>query len=189
MQATRMIAVLACLGVLLLAGCEQEVSYRDNTPPPNTSQQERGTGGYMAGTSVSRESGAPSPSAVEDALEWSRKYSQTAEKLAETQRDYNELEREKQQLLAQIARLQTELDRAKKELHESNDMLIEMREELNSWKTNVLGYRDEMRKAQQVQIDRLEEIIKLLGGQVGPRQDDNAAESEDREGRQRDSAS
>lgn len=165
----------ACMA-LISAGCDQQVSYRDRTPPPNSSQPASGNVEYLAESSVARdEQSRAAPSAVEDALRWSRKYSETAEKLVAAQQALHASHSEKQEMLAKVARLQTELDRAKQELRESNQMLIEMREELNLWKTNVLGYRDEMMRAQEAQLDRLQEIIRLLGGQVAPKASDQAA--------------
>lgn len=176
--------------VLAAVGCDEQMSYRDRTPPPNASQLASGNVEYLADSSVARDDeSAASPSAVEDALRWSRKYSETAEKLVAAQQDLHAAREEKQQLLAKVARLQTELDRAKQELRESNQMLVEMREELNRWKTNVLGYRDEMLRAQEVQLDRLHEIIKLLGGQVPPSSDDAAGTAGGKEGADRADAS
>ncbi|MGC9453859.1 MAG: hypothetical protein ACP5HU_03255 [Phycisphaerae bacterium] len=168
MMRNTMVLITAAL-VLAAVGCDEQMSYRDRTPPPNASQPARGNVEYLADSSVARDDeSSASPSAVEDALRWSRKYSETAEKLVSAQQELHSAREEKQELLAQVARLQTELDRAKQELREANQMLIEMREELNHWKTNVLGYRDEMLRAQEAQLERLQEIIELLGGHVPP---------------------
>lgn len=169
--------ILTVTLAFVVAGCDEQMSYRDRTPPPTTSKPASGNVEYLADSSVARnDDSTASPSAVEDALRWSRKYSETAEKLVGAQQELHAAREEKQELLAKVARLQTELDRAKQELRESNQMLVEMREELNRWKTNVLGYRDEMLAAQEAQLDRLHEIIKLLGGQV-PAPAENAADT------------
>lgn len=158
------IAVSCAAG--LVAGCAGQASQRDPTPPPQT-QRVSGNVEHLADVSVEQErSDQQVPTAVERAVQWSEKYSRTAERLVAAQKARNELEKENQQLLAKVARLQTELDRAKQELRDANQMLVEMREELSNWKTNVLGFRDEMRQAQQAQIERLKEIIELLGGEV-----------------------
>ena len=73
-----------------------------------------------------------------------------------------------------------ELEQAKKELAEANDLLIEMRIELNNWKSNIIGFRDEMRDADKYQLEALLKILKVLGGEVntdksqGQGQDSNA---------------
>jgi hypothetical protein len=59
-----------------------------------------------------------------------------------------------------------QLQQTQKELTQANDLLIEMRLELNNWKTDVLGYRDEMRLAQKAQLESLIKILQLLGGEV-----------------------
>ena len=64
---------------------------------------------------------------------------------------------------------------------QANDLLIEMRIELNNWKTNILGFRDEMRDAEKEQLKALIRILTVLGGEIEPQselaqnlsQDDN----------------
>jgi hypothetical protein len=51
-------------------------------------------------------------------------------------------------------------------LSEANGLLIEMRVELNNWKSDILGFRDEMRNAETAQLETLLRILKVLGGQV-----------------------
>ena len=41
-----------------------------------------------------------------------------------------------------------------------------MRIELNNWKGNIIGFREEMREAQTTQLEALFKILTLLGGQV-----------------------
>ena len=41
-----------------------------------------------------------------------------------------------------------------------------MRIELNNWKSNILGFRDEMRNADNAQLDALVKILEVLGGQA-----------------------
>jgi hypothetical protein len=41
-----------------------------------------------------------------------------------------------------------------------------MRIELNEWKTNILGFRDEMRNADKAQLQALMKILEALGGEV-----------------------
>jgi len=37
---------------------------------------------------------------------------------------------------------------------------------LNNWKTDILGFRDEMRDAETAQLEALLKILKVLGGEV-----------------------
>ena len=41
-----------------------------------------------------------------------------------------------------------------------------MRVELNNWKTNVLGFREEMRQADTEQLKALLKVLTILGGEV-----------------------
>jgi hypothetical protein len=65
-----------------------------------------------------------------------------------------------------VATLDTQLKQAQKELNEANNFLIEMRVELNNWKVDILGFRDEMRGAEKAQLEALFKILKALGGEV-----------------------
>ena len=45
-------------------------------------------------------------------------------------------------------------------------MLTELNDELARWKRDVLGFRTEMRRAQQVQLELMKKMVVLLGGEV-----------------------
>ena len=66
----------------------------------------------------------------------------------------------------QVASLDGQLQQTQKELAEANGLLIEMRIELNNWKADILGFREEMRNAETAQLETLLRILKILGGQV-----------------------
>ena len=69
-------------------------------------------------------------------------------------------------LRQQVASLDTKLKQTQKELGEANDLLIEMLTELNNWKSNILGFRGEMRQAAQAQLEALLKVLEILGGQA-----------------------
>ncbi len=106
-----------------------------------------------------QESAAQNSTAVESAVELSQKYATLSEEAA-TLRQRN------QQLQEQTAAFEAQLRQTQKELTEANDLLIEMRMELNNWKSNILGFRDEMREAETAQLEALLRILKVLGGQT-----------------------
>jgi hypothetical protein len=58
------------------------------------------------------------------------------------------------------------MKQTKKELNEANNFLQEMQLELNQWKGDVLGFRDEMRRAQKSQLDALSRILRILGAET-----------------------
>ena len=86
--------------------------------------------------------------AVDSAIKLAQEHAELSEKTAVLQQKNHDFFIENQQLKDRIAALEPQLNQAKKELAEANDLLIEMRIELNNWKTNILGFRDEMRDAE-----------------------------------------
>lgn len=113
-----------------------------------------------------QDSGANNPSAIESAMELSGKYAQLLEESTALKADNQRLTGENQRLTDQIPACRNSLTQTQNELAEANDLLIEMRIELNNWKTNILGFRDEMRNAENAQLDALVKILEVLGGQA-----------------------
>ncbi len=108
----------------------------------------------------------PPPTAVESALVWSEKYAQAVEQLAQVREAAQATAEAQRGLQDKIAALQAENVRLKQELQEANDLLVDVRQENAKWKENVLGYRDELRQAHQVELEALLKVLKLLGGEV-----------------------
>jgi hypothetical protein len=130
------------------------------TPAPN------GNAAYLPKTAVRGDETKEPDTAVDSALQWAQKYSEASEKLVKLQQD-NRTASDKVQLLeTQVAKLQLELAQSASQLKDANSMLMEMRGELDKWKTSVLGFRQEMREAQQAQLTALGKVLKLLGGEV-----------------------
>jgi chromosome segregation ATPase len=104
--------------------------------------------------------------AIESALMWSDKYEELSAK-TETLRDENsKLTIERTNLKHDIQKLQDQLDRTKAELGDANEFLQEMNLQLTKWKGDVLGFRDEMRKAQATQLGALKQIMQILGAEL-----------------------
>ena len=61
--------------------------------------------------------------------------------------------------------MKLQLGQAESELGDANAMLLELRDELNKWKSNVLGFREEMLQAQTAQIEAMHKILVLIGGE------------------------
>ena len=104
--------------------------------------------------------------AIESAMELSEKYASLSEQTALLKQQNQDVTSENQKLKEQIFSLENQLKQTQKELTEANDFLIEMRIELNNWKADVLGFRDEMRDAETAQLEALLKILKALGGDV-----------------------
>ena len=103
---------------------------------------------------------------VESAIELSQKYAKLSEDISVMREKNKELTTNKKQREKQFGETKTQLAQAKKELDEANNLLIEMRIELNNWKTDILGFRDEMRDAEKTQLDTLLTILQALGGET-----------------------
>ena len=148
----------------LLGGCESvgvSANQRQSQAVPPAENAE-----YLAKGAVRRDGGASQESAVESALAWSEKYLQAVEKYNKLADDNKELQRQLAERDLKISQLENQLRQSQKELTDANSLLIEMRGELNKWKSDVLGFRQEMRNAQQAQLDALAKILKLLGGEI-----------------------
>ncbi len=171
MKANREITLLlvALTVALLLAGC-QEAQTKANGPvaPDN--------GAAAAAQSKSskfrfQQPASETPSAVESAIELSKKYSTLLEEMDKLRQENQRLTQENESLKERVNPCETQLAQTQKELTEANELLIEMRIELNNWKANVLGFRDEMRQADQAQLEALLKILTVLGGQTEQNQD------------------
>jgi chromosome segregation ATPase len=113
-----------------------------------------------------QESAPQSPTAVDSAIELSQQYAKLSEEAAVLRQQNQDLITKNQQLKERVTILEADLQQTQKELSEANDFLVQLRLELNNWKTNVLGFRDEMRDAQKAQLEALLKILKALGGEV-----------------------
>jgi predicted nuclease with TOPRIM domain len=112
------------------------------------------------------EQSSSEPTVVESAMELSEKYAALSNEAAELKQENKELADENRQLNDKLAAANTELRQTQKELTEANELLVEMRIELNNWKSNVLGFRKEMREADIEELKALFKILTILGGEV-----------------------
>jgi chromosome segregation ATPase len=104
--------------------------------------------------------------AVESAIELSEKYAKLSEQAAELGRRNQELASSNAKLQEQMSTYKAQLGQTQQELDESNELLSEVVAELNQWKSNVMGFREEMRDADEVQLETLLKILEVLGGEV-----------------------
>jgi hypothetical protein len=162
------ITLVALATLLSIGGCsalDAKNPTPPETPPPQTKSEK-----FV-------EPDVKSQTAVESAIIWSDKYTKLSEQMDQVQKKNLDLTEENRNLTTQVTKIQTQLDQAQKELAEANTLLVDMQKELTNWKSDVLGFRDEMRKAQKAQIDALTHIITLLGGEttLPPAADANTA--------------
>ncbi len=149
----------------LLAGCSSLSggafsASREQAPPSGPRGSE-----YIRATAVKTD-GADEGEALDDVQTLSKKYRQAIEKLVRLQEENQTLSEQNRTLAERVASLQAENTQYRKELSEANALLIEMRGELEKWKNNVLGFREEMRKAQRAQLEALAKVLTILGAEV-----------------------
>jgi len=104
--------------------------------------------------------------AVESAIELSEKYARLSDQTIALREENQQLVMENDGFQQQITTLEAKLRQTQKELGEANDLLIEMLTELNNWKTNILGFRGEMRQAAKAQLEALLKVLEILGGEA-----------------------
>lgn len=104
--------------------------------------------------------------AVESAIELSEKYARLSDQTLALREENQQLVSENEDLQRQLATIEVRLRQTQKELGEANDLLIEMLTELNNWKTNILGFRGEMRQAAKAQLEALLKVLEILGGET-----------------------
>ena len=104
--------------------------------------------------------------AVDSAIELSEKYAKLTDEASLLRQQNKDLVTRNQSFEDQVAALEKQLKQTQKELAEANEILIEMRVELNNWKSDVLGFREEMRDAESAQLEALVKILHVLGGEI-----------------------
>lgn len=147
---------------LLFAGCSEIGESAKVIFNPDTAKQQQST-------ATPTRFQIPDPqekTVVNSAIELSKKCADLSEEKSVLHQMNLELTTENEQLKQKVATLEPQLDQAQKELAEANDFLIEMSIELNNWKTNVIGFRNEIRDADKTQLEALLKILTVLGGEV-----------------------
>ena len=104
--------------------------------------------------------------AVESAIELSEKYARLSDQSVALKQENQRLSNENENLRQQITSLDARLKQTQKELGEANALLMEMLTELNTWKSNILGFRTEMRDAARAQLEALLKVLEVLGGEA-----------------------
>jgi len=157
----RNVATVVLVLAVAVGGCS--FGFMRDRPEPIMETAEQTP--YLEKAAVVESTQSTTPTAIENALEWSQKYARAVEDLSRQQEANRNLADEKRQLNEQIAAAQAELARAHKELQEANDLLIVVRQENERWKADVLGHRAEILLAHKTEMDALVKVLRLLGGE------------------------
>ncbi len=164
--------MISLVPILLLSNCVSvqelpKVAVRfDSTVPTSSPKSEIQQGASIAKRFQESASQIQDPSVIESAMELSKKHAELSEEAAVLRQEKRDLTAKNLQLQDQVIAIEAQLQQAQKELNEANDLLFTMRIELNSWKVDILGFRDEIRNAETAQLEALLKILKVLGGEV-----------------------
>ena len=164
--------LISLMPIFLLSNCvtvqePPNVAVRsDSTARLSSPNSEKQQGASVAKRFQESTSQIQNPTIIESAMELSKKYAILSEQAAVLRQENRDLIVQKQQLKDQVVAFETQLQQTQKELTEANDLLITMRIELNNWKVDILGFRDEIRGAETAQLEALLKILKVLGGEV-----------------------
>ena len=165
MRTNEKIIILAVLltPLFLLSGCSSSQQPADLAvePVPFESKQDESMAKRF------QEPVQEGPTVVESAMKLSGEYARLTQEAALLRKQNEDLIDRNSRLNEQVVSLDAQLKQAQNELAEANSLLIEMRVELNNWKADILGFRNEMRDAETAQLETLLRILKVLGGQVG----------------------
>jgi len=162
--------LISLMPVLLLLNCVtvQEpldvAVISDFTDRPSSPKSEKQQSDSVA--KRFQESAPQQSTVVASAMELSKEHAKLSEEAAVLRQENKDLIARNQQLKGQVVTLEAQLKQTQRELSEASDLLITMRIELNNWKTDILGFRDEIRDAETAQLEALLKILKVLGGEV-----------------------
>jgi chromosome segregation ATPase len=157
------IAALFLLTFLLFSGCimfHETPESQAGVTAPVISEQESAVANRFQETSPD------GPTHVETMIEITEKYAKVNEEVSTLREQNKLLTKQNSDLQSSLETTNKTLSQTEQELKEANDMLIEMRIELNNWKMDVLGFRDEMRNADKAELEALLKILKTLGGNI-----------------------
>ena len=172
LRVERIIPLFLAPLIVMSNGCTAPQGQR----PPSTATTAQQQSNNAAAAKRFQDTPLEGRTAVESAIELSEKYARLSDQTVALREENQQLVTENEDLLQQIATLEGKLHQTQKELGEANDLLIEMLTELNNWKTNILGFRGEMRQAAKAQLEALLKVLEILGGetQAGSLQEQHA---------------
>lgn len=106
-----------------------------------------------------------STDAIGNALTWAKRYEDLSLKTEKFRETNNRQLIEIINLKNNIAKLEAGQKQTIGELRDATDFMEAQQLELTRWKSDVLGFRNEMRAAQATQLKALIKVLKLLGAE------------------------
>jgi uncharacterized phage infection (PIP) family protein YhgE len=161
--------LLLCALLLLLAGCDNEISFRTTTSE-KMAEEEVGVYGpgndSLQSASVSRFDDLSDGGTLNDAVSTHQRYIELLEKHNNLVEAHGRLTHVHRDQTEKIASLTKENAQLKKELADASEMLITMRRELDKWKKDIFAYRQELKSAMDTNRQLMQRIIRILGGEM-----------------------
>ena len=164
-----MLSLILSLLIFMPSGCTvTKEPGKFSVRPGSIKQPQQNTKPLPSGSIARRfqEPTTQGPTAVESAINLSKEYAKLSEEASVLRRENQDLITRNQQHKDQNTTLKAQLQQTQKELTEANDLMIEMRVELNNWREDILGFREEIREADTTQLQALLRILKILGGET-----------------------
>jgi uncharacterized protein YeaO (DUF488 family) len=160
-----------CLLLLIAAGCQRDqiipISMESS---PMTVKQD-------AGSLEQRFSDSRKMDPATTITMWAQRYDDLSKQTEQLRKENARLLEENNRLQQDFGKMKLELEQTRKEVAQSNTLLQEAHIELSKWKSDVLGFREEMRQAQTAQMQALSRVLRILGAESAAPQNEAAKDS------------
>lgn len=155
--------VILITASLMLSACE---NVQQNTIDTAPIEQQAQSQSQPQPVEANRFQNAPDePTAIDKLIKLAQEKADLSEKYIEQLKSNNKVSNENAQLRQVNKQLTAELEQTKTELNQTNKLLIEMRAELDQWKSKILEFHNESRNTDKAQLEALFKILQLIGGQ------------------------
>ena len=144
-----LILVVLFVGPMFFAGCRFSGEYRVEHPPTESAPAISDESPMVIDQTSEKMQKRfdPSMQDSDSTIRWAEKYEELSIKNNALREHNNELTLENNQLKSKIKILESELKETKEEVTQANEFLGQMHLELTKWKTDVLGFRQEIRRS------------------------------------------
>ena len=147
-------------GILGGKGCvsQQDRMQRIYEPPPTRSSKKDQ---HEASIKRFQEPSNETSTQAEASVELAEKYAALMQETETLRANNKELLESNDNLKSKVLSLESDLKQTQAELTQANDLLMDILGELNTWKSDVLGFRNEMRQASKAELEALLKILTI----------------------------
>ena len=166
MNHIKKIFLVLTLVIIVLSGCNMDVPGEIANATITSIQKKPNSQKHVPTDSRNRFiSNTADDSCFEDVRGWAEKYKELKSKNEQLEKLNAELTTDNKRFVKRFDAMSANLKITEKELSDANELLIEMRKELDGWKANVLGFREEINEVHKEQLKALVRVLKLLGAE------------------------